>query len=641
MKVFLLCGGRGERLNGLDLPKPMCIVRGKSILYHVIDALPSDIKEITIVYTNYLNKYEFKRTVIHSCADLGRQLNFIEVTLATRGPVETAFVGLQGCDDNEKVLFIDNDTINTFTIGDIRPDNLNLGTAITADLTKPYSYVKVGLNGLATQIKEKISISNTYNTGLYFFPSVSCFRTLAKNLFNAEPDKREYFMSDLYALALESGQPVYSFPCSKSISLGTRVDITENITKVQKYPMRVCFDIDNTIITYSENIKSYDGIQPINTMIQLVKKLHSEGNTIVLHTARGMKSCKSNQGVMAKKVYMNVLECLEKLEVPYDEIYFGKPYADIYIDDKAWNQYTNPSFSEFFFDQKLENPVLYLPKNCSNNENTLYLMDGILVKEGPASSIEGEIFFYEQVPQLGLVDLFPDFHGSFDKGANKCLKIQYLKGSSVSQYFRNGLLTEIMVKRIAGCLEKLHTIGLTDNITKNDIHANYIVKLEERIKKHPNYRLPLIAEVFALLKTEIERYLDSADFRIAGCVHGDPWFDNMMFAGGEIKLLDMKGKLGDRFTLAGDRMTDWAKLYQSVLGFDFYLNGEEYGGLYENECRAMLEKVLPFPIDDPVFEAVTACCVLKTFSFFSKTDPITAIYRSLGKMKLFRFVGGV
>ena len=57
MKVFLLCGGRGERLNGLDLPKPMCIVRGKSILYHVIDALPSDIKEITIVYTNYLNKY--------------------------------------------------------------------------------------------------------------------------------------------------------------------------------------------------------------------------------------------------------------------------------------------------------------------------------------------------------------------------------------------------------------------------------------------------------------------------------------------------------------------------------------------------------------------------------------------------------
>jgi len=58
MKVFLLCGGRGERLNGLDMPKPMCIVRGKSIIYHVIDGLPLDIKEITIVYTNYLNKYE-------------------------------------------------------------------------------------------------------------------------------------------------------------------------------------------------------------------------------------------------------------------------------------------------------------------------------------------------------------------------------------------------------------------------------------------------------------------------------------------------------------------------------------------------------------------------------------------------------
>jgi capsule biosynthesis phosphatase len=639
MKVFLLCGGRGERLNGLDMPKPMCIVRGKSIIYHVIDGLPLDIKEITIVYTNYLNKYEFKRTVIHSCAELGRKLNFIEITLVTRGPVETAYVGLQGCDDKEKVLFIDNDTINTFDIRDIQSDNLNLGTAITADLTKPYSYVKVGTERRVTQIKEKVSISNTYNTGLYFFPSVSCYRTLAKNLFDTEPDKREYFMSDLYALALQGGMPVYSFPCLKSISLGTRVDITENISKVQKYTMRICFDIDNTLITYSENPKSYEGIQPINTMIQLVRKLHSEGNTIVLHTARGMKSCKSNQGLMAKKVYMNVLECLEKLEVSYDEIYFGKPYADIYIDDKAWNQYTNPSFSEFFFDQKLETPVLYLPKNCSNNENTLYLSDGILVKEGPASSLEGEIYFYEQAPRMGLIGLFPEFHGSFDKGSNKCLKIQHLAGSSVSQYFRNGLLTEAIMKRIARCLERLHSVPFSDSVTKSDIYTNYIVKLEERIKKHPNYRLPLIEDVFIIIKSTIQSYLN-ADFSFVGCVHGDPWFDNMMFSDGEIKLLDMKGKLGDQFTLAGDRMTDWAKLYQSILGFDFYLNGEAYGELYENECRAMLKKVLPFPIDDPVFEAVTACCVLKTFSFFSKTEPIPAIYRSLGKMRLFSFIGG-
>jgi hypothetical protein len=32
-------------------------------------------------------------------------------------------------------------------------------------------------------------------------------------------------------------------------------------------------------------------------------------------------------------------DTLEKYEIPYDEIYFGKPYADFYIDDLAVNSY--------------------------------------------------------------------------------------------------------------------------------------------------------------------------------------------------------------------------------------------------------------------------------------------------------------
>lgn len=40
-------------------------------------------------------------------------------------------------------------------------------------------------------------------------------------------------------------------------------------------------------------------------------------------------------------------------------------------------------------------------------------------------------------------------------------------------------------------------------------------------------------------------------------------------------------------------------------------------------------------MDDPVFEAVTACCILKTFFYFSKTEPILPIYKTLGKMRLF------
>ena len=70
MKFVLLCGGKGKRLEGLDLPKPLCLVRGKSILYHTLDGLSKDIKEITIMYTNYLNKYQFKNTSGTTTGDL-------------------------------------------------------------------------------------------------------------------------------------------------------------------------------------------------------------------------------------------------------------------------------------------------------------------------------------------------------------------------------------------------------------------------------------------------------------------------------------------------------------------------------------------------------------------------------------------
>ena len=641
MKFVLLCGGKGKRLEGLDLPKPLCLVRGKSILYHTLDGLSKDIKEITIIYTNYLNKYQFKNTVIHSCHTLGIQLNFVEIDLDTKGPVETVIAGLNkaGFDSSESVLFIDNDTINVFDYTKIEPTTLGIGTAITHDSTKQYSFVKC-IDGYVSEIKEKVCISDTYCTGLYYFPSIALFNTLTKTLFDANPTKKEYFMSDLYATALTNNMKISTFSCSKSFSLGTRADIIDNIDKVENYPMRICFDIDNTILTYSKGVGTTAEINAIPEMVNLIQKLHKEGHTIVLHTARGMKSSQSNIGVAGKRSYGNVLNRLEELAIPYDEIYFGKPWADLYIDDKAWNHYTNPQFSEFFFNQCLETNILYLPKNCSNNENVLYRNGDNLIKEGPTSSLEGEAYFYTKVQKTSLEPLVPVYIGKNNKGGKMTIEMKYIDGVPISRLFRNRLLNKHVLGKVYNTLKLLHSSALDETpITKKDLFSNYIGKLEERIKTHPNYQLPKVNHVFAILRARIETYLDTFDYTASQVVHGDPWFDNMIYAEDcTVKLLDMKGKIGDIFTLRGDPMTDYAKLYQSVLGFDFYLNGEVYDSAYETECRDWLSDTLPFPITDPVFEAITGCCVLKTFYYFSKTEPIEAIYKSLGKMELFKFL---
>lgn len=56
---------------------------------------------------------------------------------------------------------------------------------------------------------------------------------------------------------------------------------------------------------------------------------------LILQTARHMETCQSNLGAVNAKIAKKTLDWLENHKIPYDEIYFGKPNADIYIDDNA------------------------------------------------------------------------------------------------------------------------------------------------------------------------------------------------------------------------------------------------------------------------------------------------------------------
>lgn len=89
--------------------------------------------------------------------------------------------------------------------------------------------------------------------------------------------------------------------------------------------MIIFVDIDNTICeTKGED---YRGAIPVQKRIEKLNKLHEEGNTIVLWTARG-----SGSGVCWKGV---TKEQLKKWNVKYHELRFKKPVFDIIIDDRA------------------------------------------------------------------------------------------------------------------------------------------------------------------------------------------------------------------------------------------------------------------------------------------------------------------
>ena len=76
-----------------------------------------------------------------------------------------------------------------------------------------------------------------------------------------------------------------------------------------------------------------------------------------------------------------------------------------------------------------------------------------------------------------------------------------------------------------------------------------------------------------LIEPIIKNYIFSRNFKINSIIHGDPWFSNIMIdTNSDLKFIDMKGDVAGNITTNGDAMADYAKILQSLLGFDYIVN---------------------------------------------------------------------
>jgi ribonucleotide monophosphatase NagD (HAD superfamily) len=89
--------------------------------------------------------------------------------------------------------------------------------------------------------------------------------------------------------------------------------------------MTYCFDIDGTICSNTNG--NYDQAQPIYERIKIINKLYDEGNEIIFFTARGTTTKIDWKELTEKQ--------LKDWNVNFHKLIFGKPNADIFIDDKG------------------------------------------------------------------------------------------------------------------------------------------------------------------------------------------------------------------------------------------------------------------------------------------------------------------
>lgn len=96
-----------------------------------------------------------------------------------------------------------------------------------------------------------------------------------------------------------------------------------------------CFDLDNVIC--KTKLNCYSKSIPIYKSIDIVNELYKRGYVIKIFTSRFMGRSNENIKRAILRGYKFTQKQLEKWNVKYHYLIFGKPSYSVIIDDKSFN----------------------------------------------------------------------------------------------------------------------------------------------------------------------------------------------------------------------------------------------------------------------------------------------------------------
>lgn len=100
----------------------------------------------------------------------------------------------------------------------------------------------------------------------------------------------------------------------------------------------IVFDVDGTLCPIRKPDEDYSELEPFEDMISLLREYKAKGFYIILYSARNMNTFQGNIGRIAAVTGKQLMEWLERHNIPYDEMHLGKPWpgrGGFYVDDKS------------------------------------------------------------------------------------------------------------------------------------------------------------------------------------------------------------------------------------------------------------------------------------------------------------------
>ena len=283
MIIIIPIGGIGQRFkeNGYKKPKALINIYGKPIISYLLDNLNTDnIDYIFIPYNKEYKKYRFEDFLIKQYPKI--HFKFFCLENNTRGAAETINIGIDKLNEKRDIPVMCLDSDNFYTCDIISQwDGENCVFSFEDENKNPiYSYVKTNENNEIIDIKEKDKISNNACTGAYGFRSINELKLYTSKIIEENIiQKSEFYTSGVIKQMINEGHGFKNktILCSNFICLGTPLQLklfynnypckncrnNEDVIKNK----RICFDLDNTLVTFPTIRNDYTSVKPIKKIL--------------------------------------------------------------------------------------------------------------------------------------------------------------------------------------------------------------------------------------------------------------------------------------------------------------------------------------------------------------------------------------
>jgi capsule biosynthesis phosphatase len=567
--------GKGSRFSidgGYTLPKPMIRSCGEHLICKLLKSLNiTNSDTVYILYREEFDIYNFTETVSHN-VDTIENIQFLPFNGNTRGAAESINIGCDFITNEDTVLILDCDTIyECDIISEVRKSKNAIVYTKNYDSKPIYSYIIYNDKKQVLSIQEKEKISNNISVGAYLFRDKATIKKYSELALNAEKNK-ECYISSIYKEMIKDTKYIDAIYIDSFNCFGTPEQlkkISSNIHCHLENKKRFCFDLDNTLVSYPEKPGDYSTVKPIKNNIKLLRYLHETGHYIIIYTARRMRTWEGDVDKVIDDIGETTKNTLEEFNIPYHELKFGKPYANFYIDDLAINAFEDIEKQTGFYMLHTE------PRD--HNRLTIY-NDSV---EKFSDDISGEKHYYQNIPEK-IKNFFP----RIIKYNNFSIIMEKIDGIPLSYLYTSKNLSENLLKSIFENLKIMHDISPNEDFTCN-IYSNYLDKLKNRVSNFDFSAYNNFDYVYNDIVKALEKY-ENEKLGKSGVIHGDPVFSNILIDyENNSKFIDMRGKVGSSLTIYGDIMYDYAKIYQSIIGYDFVL----YDKIIDNKFLEEYKKI--------------------------------------------------